>query len=82
MSIRALFLKAVQYPEPVAAGSREMTRKSYRTIEDFFQHEASREVRTLRYGSRTFRFWLAGIRPINFVVEYDGKEEIVGFVAD
>lgn len=80
--IKELFLQAIQYPEPVAAGSQEKQRIPYTSINDFFLEEASREVQTLRYGRNIFRFWMAGIRPINFVVELNDVREIVGFVAD
>lgn len=80
--IKDLFLKAIQYPEPLAAGSNEKQRNPYKDIRDFFLEEATRQPQTLRYGPHIFTFWMAGIRPINFVVELEGVREIVGFVAD
>lgn len=80
--MKELFLRAIQNPEPLAAGSTEKQRKAYSTIEEFFLHESSRQPQTLRYGEHVFTFWTAGIRPMNFVVEYNGIREIMGFVAD
>lgn len=80
--IKELFLQAIEYPEPVSAGSNEPQRKVYHDIETFFLKEGSREVKSLRYGPHIFTFWMAGIRPINFVVELNNVQEIVGFVAD
>jgi hypothetical protein len=80
--IRQLFLQAIQHPEPLAAGALGKQRKAYKSIDEFFMKEASREQQTLRYGDKVFTFWLAGIRPINFVVEYNGERVSVGLVAD
>ncbi len=82
MIIKQLFLQAIQSPEPVAAGATEKQRKAYQSIDKFFCQEATREQQSLRYGTKIFTFWMAGIRPINFVVEYNGVREIVGFLAD
>ncbi len=86
MTIKALFLQAIQYPEPIPAGSLQKQRKPYTSIEEFFHYEGSRERQTITYGNTRFFFWMTGIRPINLVVaiEENGveKREIVGFFAD
>jgi hypothetical protein len=75
-AIKDAFLNAIKNPP---AGER----KSYTSFESFFEKESSREKQTLKNKDGViFTFWISGVRPIHFVVEKDGKEEIVGSVSD
>lgn len=74
--IKDAFLEAIKNPLNTKT-------KSYTSIEDFFEDNGKREKKTLTSKDGViFTYWVSGVRPVNYVVEKDGKKEIVGFVAD